>query len=435
MALYPRIGADDAPDKSGEFETVANVDYLYVVSSNVDLSYNNGAVQVVDLKRLDALIADDLSRGELAIGARKLPPEVRGIFDEAIVPEAGVRIGTFGGDFAFRRNVGGKTVGIVSTRQANRLTPIEISADGSTLRCLWTGETTCGEDESVFTGADDPYGVEILDVSTPDAPAGEPYVFAVHLRRGEVQSYSLNAIAANDKVRISESLRTVDTEAFGANDVAFSPVTGLGYVPTRVGISGILVNALALFDPVLMVTGPAESAPSAFLDVQDVAGGTSLRGIVMSPDGSRVYVTSRGPNSVVAIDVSLRPDGEGPRNQIVATQVVGTSPARITYLDLPGDNDLVYVPCIDDDSVYVLRASDLSVVQVLDQIGDGPYDVEAYKRERYDGTGGADGRSLWVAISMFEESTVVAVEIDPVTLLHVPRARIGTIRTTQEDFK
>lgn len=445
LAVLPAYNADGTVDMGGDFPTTPNANLLYVVSMNYDIGLRGGQVQAVDLALLDQLIVADLAKGDTAVGARKLPPEIVGPFNAAIIPESRIEIGSFGGDMAVTPAPAGSVaaangagyVGYVAIRESNRLTPIAISPDGRKMTCLIGGGERCGLDESFPTGADDPFGVRILNVPTVTAPEGSPTLFVTHLRRGEVNAYPLNIMANGDPVQAIATLRQISTSAFGASDTVFSPETGLLYVPTRVGARRInanqRLNLIATIDPVAALADVPFTNSDDYIDVSAVIGGLGMRGTTISPDGKTLFVVNQSPDAILAIDISLRPGGLGPRNRVVAQAAVGTGPSRISLLDLPGDEDLLYVPCTSSDNVYVLKTPKLEVVQVLSEIGNGPYDAKVYKRAPFDGavTPNGNNRDLWVAISNFEEETVVFLEVDPVTLIHTPRARVGVIRTSK----
>jgi hypothetical protein len=189
---------------------------------------------------------------------------------------------------------------------------------------------------------------------------------------------------------------------------------------------------IALFDPLALMASSTGVEALAYLDLGGVIGGTSLRGIDIDREKGLLYVASRNPDALAVVDVSLRPDGTGPRNRVVGVQSLEAGPADVKLIKMDDGRDLLYVACITADVLYILEAATLRVHQVVRGIGNGPFDIAVYKRPVEEGS---PARYLYVMVTNFEEGTVSVLVMDPVTQYHYRVARIGAVRSIRDDFK
>ncbi|GAB4289124.1 MAG: hypothetical protein Kow0090_01680 [Myxococcota bacterium] len=427
IALYPSEKYGSSPHPA-----IPYAEYAYVVASNFDIAYNSGAVKVIDLSLLDELMKED-AESDAPIYAKRFPPEIPTPFTEAVVKDAGVFISNFGGEIKMLENPADKEkILLVSVRENNTVTPIRILESGGKLNCfLGEKKRDCGREQSIETGRDDPFGMIILTIPTLKNPSGTTFLFTSHLRKGEVVFWALDEfLEKKDKTRLEAGSSVVLSRTYGAAEFAYAAESGLVYLNSRTRDLGAF-NVISVFDPIRAVTTGERSYVDEYVDVSAVIGGEELRGFAVSPDGRRLYVASRAPDAVFILDVSLRPDGTGPRNRITAIRPVDLNPSRIAYIDLDGENDLIAVTCTGGDSLYLLDARTLDIVQIIQNIGDGPFAIAVYKRPSIP----ANGVDLYIMVSNFEESTLVALRLDPDSRQAIPVARIGAVRSRLEDFK
>jgi YVTN family beta-propeller protein len=82
--------------------------------------------------------------------------------------------------------------------------------------------------------------------------------------------------------------------------------------------------------------------------------GSSPRHLVLSPDGSRLFVTLNGDNRVVAINTLT--------GQVVDRTYTGSQPRSMA---ISSDGQALYVVNYASNTVSILRASDLAVVRTF----------------------------------------------------------------------
>jgi YVTN family beta-propeller protein len=82
--------------------------------------------------------------------------------------------------------------------------------------------------------------------------------------------------------------------------------------------------------------------------------GNSPRHLVLSKDGSRLFVTLNGDNRVVSVDTNT--------GQVVARTATGTQPRSMA---ISSDGQALYVVNYQSNTVSVLKASDLSIVNTF----------------------------------------------------------------------
>jgi YVTN family beta-propeller protein len=108
--------------------------------------------------------------------------------------------------------------------------------------------------------------------------------------------------------------------------------------------------------------------------VSTVKVGTSPREVVISPDGSRVYVTNNGPDTVTVIDTGT--------NTVVKTVTVGKDPLGI---GMSPDGTLVYA-ANRNDTVSVIDTSTNTVVATFSVDPTKPESGDHYMAVGSDGT-------------------------------------------------
>ena len=132
--------------------------------------------------------------------------------------------------------------------------------------------------------------------------------------------------------------------------------------------SGRVIATLGVVLAVLLgvlATGPspASATGDSFSVIAAVTVGTNPRGVAVSPNGSRVYVTNLDSNSVSVINTS--------NNTAVATVAVGANPRGVA---VSPNGSRVYVTNAGEDSVSVINTSNNTVIDTV-TVGSGPRGV------------------------------------------------------------
>lgn len=212
------------------------------------------------------------------------------------------------------------------------MTKMKLSAAGLLAVVLLSGSTMANA--APFAYVTNAFGptVSVLDtatnqiVDTVEFPAGSvPFAVAITPDLTEVYVTSLDAWSIPCGPR--QAVHVIDA---ASNDLVGSPIE-VGCEPTSIAIApnGKHAYVANRFSGTVMVIETATNAVIATTPVPSM-----LEGMAISPDGQRVYVTSRaGQDAVVVIDTST--------NTILETLTgVGSAPGRIA---VSPDGKLVYV--------------------------------------------------------------------------------------------
>lgn len=375
--LFDPVGI--ALDPSGES--------LYVVNSNFSVLYRQdrgGTVTRVDTETLEVDAA------------------------------ATAQIGTFGGQIVIPEH-GEKAY--VAVRGNQSLTVLDIDAQGG-LSCGGVKRDTANC--RLATGSEDPYGVTVRGSTrtqrvagiedcpddqqvdsdgdgTADAcdrPLDVDLVAVAHLVGSNVTAYSIRGRDIDNFARVSAPV------AAGANDLAISPRTGDFYATSRFD------NSVVAFR---LITDPGSGDLDAVFRTAEINidraapfAGFDSRGIAFSSDGERAYVSNRGPNSLLVLDVGPTDveRGTGSRNRMVDQIPMPSQPADVAVATV-GDRELVYVASFNTERLLVVDPKVRSVVDRIDLPG-GPYDllVDDFNKNR-------------IYVTLFETAEIVIVDIDP----------------------
>jgi hypothetical protein len=349
---------------------------LYVVSSNFDWRYSHGSVIAVDLDKLDL--------DTPAPGGATATRSIAGAVD----PDRGhVFIDSFAGVMAAYQPTGAvptSRVLFVPTRAEHRL--FAIRAEGANLSCYDGGE---GRDCS-------PQGIALSDgKATVEDPFGTLLrgreLFVTHLRRPTVDDEPRNSY-----------LVKLDAESPTSAPVFFD----IGAAPAEAGVDtprGVYLTGRALRD----TTGEHSNAlrmlvGSSVVDT-GLTDGTRIketRGIAVSSDGTRLFVSTRGtrslyvtptdgPDGLLVVDISADPSTGAALNEVVGFVPLPEGASRLLVLPRPGKRDLVAIACTETDAVAIYDDEIGAVVNLIEGI-DKPYDLVAASRA-------AGGRRLFVA--------------------------------------
>jgi YVTN family beta-propeller protein len=173
------------------------------------------------------------------------------------------------------------------------------------------------------------------------------------------------------------------------NGTGFSPTTAANNVLFNGALATVSANNLtslvanaplaATSGPVTVQVGPATSNPLSFTVLPpnadpggvlgDLPGTQGIRGVAMTPDGKRIYVTNPSSNTLTALDVT--------NAQSIASITVGSRPQSVAILP---DGSRAYVANTGSNNVSVVDVNPVSGTynQVLKTIAvdAGPIDVE-----------------------------------------------------------
>lgn len=152
-------------------------------------------------------------------------------------------------------------------------------------------------------------------------------------------------------------VRTITDDSFNQlYSVAFSPDGNYAYVANNLATSVVKLDLTGLELTNDLLIGETTAAPIA----ATITVGTHPQFVVVSPDGSRVYVNNASSNTVSVIETTT--------NQVASTITVGTFPASLA---LSSTGDKLYVANFLSDTVSVINTSNNTVAETI-TVGDGP---------------------------------------------------------------
>ena len=391
------VRGTDHPSAELHYPTALAADpdgrHLYVVNSNFDLLYRGGSVVVVDLST------------------------------HRIVPESTIQVGTFPGKLVLQTDADGAAIaGYLPDRDANALTWFRIERDTASsapdLRCtdgpavssieVCSSTHSIGEatvNGSTVSVGDNPFGAGIRHMG----PNQDDLLLTGSLLDGRLGVWRLGEDGA------PTLLRTVRLQA-GLHGIATSLATGFTYVTSHFAAQ---VFSLKITDGPRSDVGPEnltadgqevlpQVAASAVSITNAAVTGDYGHGLAMNASGTRAYMAYRSPSSIVVLDTSANEDGT-PRNTFLGMVGLGSRPSELAVLPrADGLGDLVYAVCFGTGDLWVV---DTLLMEVVDRIpiGIGPYDIAIVESETV-------GKRAYV--SLFEESTVAVVELDPKSPFH-----------------
>lgn len=388
--------------------------YALVASSNFDLRYKSGALQVIDLNALAKRIYENDENQALSQDNCDL------ISDQA------VGLPSFGGSVRLA-STDQNALAVVATRQNNEVffVDMQINPDNRevTFNCRPEASPSTenfpaceGAEHVIDLDDEDPFDMILLDDSPSDATEWQRRrwkLFVSYLRSGDVTALEIPPRLASspDTPRV---LYNLDTGARGSSNISYSPTTGLAYISTRFNDSN--TNPLRYFDP-----SAGEDAEVFHADFYSQVLGYETRGIDFASDGVTMGVVVRNPNMLMFVDTSFSDTGL-PNNEILGQAVLTNNPAQVRFA-----GDLALVTSAEDDTLYVIDANTMRMTDIKDDVCRGPYDLDVY-----DGMNNGVVFS-WALITCFEDDVVAVVDIDPNsdTFLDV-LARVGKLRVGDE---
>jgi DNA-binding beta-propeller fold protein YncE len=409
--LFFPTGAAVSPDER----------FLFVANANSDLSFDSGAVAVIDLDAVDAAVAEWTATSASTIPTCEQDPEHRETLacnDEAqfLLVNAGARIGNFATDIAVQDTGNGTLRLIVPTRGDPSVAWLDF--DGARLSCSDAqGFALCDEEHRLSYVHGDP-DLALLPDEPFDAYAGNGYAVVTHLTGGAV---TLIDSPAGGKPVIADVMRGIfapdpATSARGATGIAARPTaTGdIIYVASR---SEDRIQTLTIGHPVNDAPPYLLAGNYFFLNlVGNVAGGSAdTRSLAFSSSGDRLYLVNRRPPSLQIFDTSLGPTGF-PKNVGIAATDVCRQASTLAVMDT-GDGERAYVTCFQDGELYVIDPRGLASVEDIITVGRGPYSVVAAPNRKK------------VYVTNFLEDTVAVIDVSPTSPTYNRVVlRIGDVR-------
>jgi len=262
-----------------------------------------------------------------------------------------------------------------------------------------------GEEDVEQIGFVDPIGVKVgcLDGRTSKlTPQGYQY----ECNGGDSQEYIfISGLLANRVLGINsqkflqpgEMLYLNLFSSLGANNLEVDAQGNL-YVASR------FYNYLLMFD---LKSSFLQRPPMG--DIIEIAYGynqnTSFRDIIIHPDG-RLFAVSSFPDALMAVKIPFQPEqtGADKRYQVLGAVALNGEPSQLAlYLrqEKQGANDLLYVSVFRQDQVLVIDANTYQVVNIIEEVGDGPFDLTV------------DYQHKKLYVSNFEDSTISIIDISP----------------------
>jgi DNA-binding beta-propeller fold protein YncE len=336
--------------------------YAFVVNSNFDLRYNGGSVLTLDLARLDA-----------AIGACGDTPCT--LADPgAVVPEGGeVITGSFPGGVALSSD--GRRL-YAPFRSDGSLTYIDVNPATGALSCR-AGGAVGGRCEDAFRRGDESIASQrgetmpgdpsrLLLRPLPDPAAGD--LLVVLDRSGKASLFvDRPGAAANEAPKLIDVVDGLPANAVGlAYDAASETVwvSSANSSPTaRLAKLGIALDARASAERSYLFRA-GEVRLSGLDD------GLDVRDLVL--DGDKLYVLSRRPQAVVAIDLARAGEGAGdlPISRVIGLDVGASRLLAATV----GGRRYLFATCYDGRTLFVIDAETGAVADVVRGFS-GPFEV------------------------------------------------------------
>jgi YVTN family beta-propeller protein len=432
--------------------------YLLVANSNFDLLYNAGTVVPLELGLVNEVI-EECRTTELGQGCPEflVPFEDEAIddryrFEDFLLERHAVEIGSFAGSIVVTEGLAAVSVRADASIHfigVTEVAPSDLSRS-RVLRCAWSEEADqpgslqlCGSDHRARRGTraredaaiglpSDPFSIvswRALD-SNPDDDVDDGGEFFVvsHMVGGQISLFerredllgvglSRNCSGGHD----DDGDGLIDADDPGCSGSMIRLVDVNSTFPE--GSSGLAVDNNNRF----MVTsrldsrltsfwvsqqGTSEIVPSTSIAVDVAAGGQNQRGLAISPNSDRAYITSRDPESIMVLDIT-HDDWDNYEDRFTDIIEIGQGASIVRIYADPSfpDGYLVYAVCFDEDRIFVIDPSVNEVVRVI-TTRRGPYDLV------FDPT-----HKVGYLVN-FLESTISVIDVDPES------PRFHTILTT-----
>lgn len=349
---------------------------LFVLNANSDLRFDSGAINLVDLDRVETIANEWISTGVVPSGVDcEIDSSIAFTMvcneKEFILADSTVRIGNFATEVGVQTLDDGSSRIFAAVRGDPSLTWADYNPATRSLSCGGSGTVPrCDEahrlsrmrnDDSIGSMAVEPFGIYV------DSVGG--FVVLTHLVQGAVT--------------------LADAPTDGTPPILSDVLGGIFRTDSVTNVSSALGASARVPDGRVYVTSRSEERvqtftiariegehpkllPSDYFFLRGVSPSDNGRGIRFSPSGETAYIVNRSPSMLQVLDTSLDIGG-APRNELTRAIELCNSASNLAVGDL-GDGDRVYVSCFRQGQVWAVNPSQGSVEAIID-VGRGPQGV------------------------------------------------------------
>ncbi len=390
-------------------------DFLFVTSANSDLRYDSGTLQVLDLQKLDDLVASwDPTAGtppRASCRADDLFPEIL-VCNSTVSGQpadfmlAAVKIGNFASALGIE-SIDATHLRVFSTVRGDpSLTWVDFDTGAKTLTCGGSGAyARCDithrldqmrNDASSFGSLTvEPFGLYV------DSLAERVYI--THLTSGRVTLATAPKDAAPRLETTLTGMFAPNRQTGGLSAVGIAArkageKDGFVYVTSRDEARIALIRATEGTGGMDLVRGPSFLYSAAFegLAVDGTPG--DARAIQFTADGNRAFVVSREPSAILEFDTSLDAAGV-PRHDLLGTVEICNQPSQLVLADL-GEGLRGFVPCFQNGQVWVVDLEQMDLIDAIDVgKGTGSLAVSPLRKRVY--------------VTDYADDTIAVIDVDP----------------------
>ncbi len=308
-----------------------------------------------------------------------------------ILENATTEIELFGGELELFES-GGQVFGVTTSRENGAVILLSIDAergDSSEHVQVIHQATSFGPNQL----AEDPYAVSV------DSDG----VMIGHLGRGAVSRWSFGASDVVDEL----TYRCALSLSGGVTHIARHPATKRWYVTDRSASRVYVLEERSLSAGARTGASSCELVITGAIDSQSF----TTRGLAFNPEGSLLFLTSSGDDSLRVFDVSVGYAGRE-RNRLIKSVPLGANPAVVRV----APDGHVFVSLFGDERIVVFDPKTLTVIGRIN-VERTPYDIRFGRQ--------VDGLSV-AFVTHFEENKISVVDIDPES-----SARFSVLRVLQ----
>jgi DNA-binding beta-propeller fold protein YncE len=381
------VHVDDASNPEG---------HLYVANSNQDRRYDQGYLTALDLSRFTSLPA---------FGALPFPTEPVSELELGLEPGEVALLNTFAGQMAGYALPGGGTRLFIPTRaEGSYLDVVDANpASDRTLKCFTGDEADCTQgalslasvldDGAVKPRADAPFGVSVspdgavyvTHIQHADDPIGSRTALSSYLVRLDANAPAIDLGSSFISLGqgVANSVAIGSRYAFLAGRIdqgAFTPTPLLRAVDRQ--------NAARILDPGLNASGSGSISAA------------EARGLVLTPDESRLYLVTTNPSLLVTVNLS-NPTSDFIGMRAVRADELPAGADQIVRIPRAGRGGLLVISCTQSDVVLVYDEDAARVVAEVPGVGDRPYGLAVDDR----GTGAR------IYVSVFGDGRIAVIDL------------------------
>jgi YVTN family beta-propeller protein len=412
---------------------------LFVVNANSELRYDSGSIGVIDMAKVQNVIADWIGSSTVPTACDRDTDHAETLIcDEPqfFKPSAGVRVGNFATDLAVQDlsfNGAGTVRLFVPTRGDPSIAWADF--DGDRLRCNSTSDsyplcddahrlTSLDNNPDLLPLPNEPFSVFAHAIPAFDSagmPAAPQFGFALvtHLGTGSVTL--INAPANDEDVQITDMINNVFAPDLvlgtgrGASSIAGRSLNPGPAIPGDPTVADELIYVASSTEDRIQTFTVAQRDNVAsymlpggyfFLNSVGNAAGNSVdtRGITFSPSGDQMYLVNRLPPSVQIYDTSIGPTGI-PRNAPLGSSDICREASTLAVADFGAPvGNRIYATCFQDGQVYVVDPTGQSQVEDIISVGRGPYAAVVVTGKN------TPGKQL-LLVSNFLEDTIAVIDL------------------------